>query len=427
MIDEVPVGNNQQCWNALSIEDTEPIPSLPWETTASCALVLNQAAAIHASGLHSIVLMEENDMSITIYEHQRGLLFRKGRLAKVLTPGRHHFTLGKVEILPIDKAIESRYSKVELLCGSELLKKWTTSVHVPDGSIVVHYVNGIYREVLRAGEYLFWNVAQEHEFKHFDLTQVDISEALPKAVLAKLPNDVVNCFVVPNEYKGVLSIDSSFSKILEPGIYYYWKEASVVQCALVDARKLQIDITGQEILTADRVSLRMNLTCSYRIVDFRRFKIEIGDFNNQLHVLVQLAIREFVGKMRFDEILENKDKISEFLLQSLKNQEAELFIEVLSAGVKDIILPGEIREIMNTVLVAEKRAQANVITRREEVASTRSLLNTAKMMEDNPVLMKLKELEYLERIFEHVGAITLNNNSDVTTQLLSLIQSQKKS
>ncbi len=184
---------------------------------------------------------------------------------------------------------------------------------------------------------------------------------------------------------------------------------------------------SQEILTADRVSLRMNLTCAYRIVDFRRFKIEIGDFNNQLHVLVQLAIREFVGKMRFDEILENKDKISEFLLQSLKNQEAELFIEVLSAGVKDIILPGEIREIMNTVLVAEKRAQANVITRREEVASTRSLLNTAKMMEDNPVLMKLKELEYLERIFEHVGAITLNNNSDVTTQLLSLIQSQKKS
>ena len=59
-------------------------------------------------------------------------------------------------------------------------------------------------------------------------------------------------------------------------------------------------------------------------------------------------------------------------------------MEIIDAGVKDIILPGEIRDIMNTVLIAEKRAQANVITRREEVASTRSLLNTAKLMEENP-------------------------------------------
>ena len=86
-------------------------------------------------------------------------------------------------------------------------------------------------------------------------------------------------------------------------------------------------------------------------------------------------------------------------------------MEFTDAGLKDIILPGEIRDIMNTVLVAEKNAQANVIARREEVASTRSLLNTAKLMEENATLYKLKELEYLEKICERVGNISVGGGN----------------
>ena len=96
-------------------------------------------------------------------------------------------------------------------------------------------------------------------------------------------------------------------------------------------------------------------------------------------------------------------------------------MEIIDAGVKDIILPGEIRDIMNTVLIAEKRAQANVITRREEVASTRSLLNTAKLMEENPTLYRLKELEHIERICENVGSLNLNGSGGVLSQLFALL------
>ncbi len=99
-----------------------------------------------------------------------------------------------------------------------------------------------------------------------------------------------------------------------------------------------------------------------------------------------------------------------------------MFVEIVEAGVKDIILPGEIREIMNTVLIAEKKAQANVISRREEVASTRSLLNTAKLMDENKTLYKLKELEYVERICENVGNITLNGSGDILAQLTSILR-----
>ena len=108
-------------------------------------------------------------------------------------------------------------------------------------------------------------------------------------------------------------------------------------------------------------------------------------------------------------------------LENDRTKEKDLFVEITDAGVKDIILPGEIREIMNTVLVAEKRAQANVITRREEVASTRSLLNTAKLMDENQTLYKLKELEYVERICENVGNISLNGNGNILSQLTAIL------
>ena len=113
-----------------------------------------------------------------------------------------------------------------------------------------------------------------------------------------------------------------------------------------------------------------------------------------------------------------------FVFEKLKSKEKELFVEFKDAGVKDIILPGEIRDIMNTVLIAEKKAQANVITRREEVASTRSLLNTAKLMDENKTLYKLKELEFLERICENVGNIEISGKGDVLTQLAEILQSK---
>lgn len=101
----------------------------------------------------------------------------------------------------------------------------------------------------------------------------------------------------------------------------------------------------------------------------------------------------------------------------LKGKEDMFCVNFLTAGIKDIILPGEIRDIMNSVLVAEKTAQANVISRREEVASTRSLLNTAKLMDENTTLYKLKELEYLERICGKVGEISVNGNAGIVEQL----------
>ena len=193
----------------------------------------------------------------------------------------------------------------------------------------------------------------------------------------------------------------------------------------MDVRSKQLQISGQEILTQDKVTLRINFVCKYRVLDHVRLLTEIQDFEEQLYTSAQLALREYIGKYKLDEILENKEKIAEAVFEKLAAYGEKLYLSVTEAGVKDIILPGDVREIMNTVLIAEKRAQANVIARREEVASTRSLLNTAKLMDENQTLFKLKEMEYMERICENVGNITLSGNGNIIARLGELLCAEK--
>ena len=132
---------------------------------------------------------------------------------------------------------------------------------------------------------------------------------------------------------------------------------------------------------------------------------------------MQLALREMVGALTLDELLSKKDNIGKEILQNTLNKEAELGLKLSDAGIRDVILTGEMKEIMNQVIIAEKKAQANSIMRREETASTRSMLNTAKLMEENEVLWKLKEMEYMEKIADKIGDITLSGNSNVVSQL----------
>lgn len=160
-------------------------------------------------------------------------------------------------------------------------------------------------------------------------------------------------------------------------------------------------------------------------MDIEKALLQNKDYERQLYILFQLALREYIAGLGFDELLEKKDALGTFILQAVSAPAAQLGITVTSFGIRDIILPGEMKEIMNQVLIAEKKAQSNIIMRREETASTRSLLNTAKLMEDNPMLFKLKEMEYVEKIAEKITNISVNGNGVLIDQLRQIFVPQK--
>jgi regulator of protease activity HflC (stomatin/prohibitin superfamily) len=220
-------------------------------------------------------------------------------------------------------------------------------------------------------------------------------------------------------------IDGKFSRVLEPGAYFFWKNAIAVSVLKADLRQQQMEVSGQEILTRDKAALRINFFAQYRIMDAVRALTETKEYEKQLYILVQLALREFVGTMTLDELLEKKESVSAYVLTAMQEKAYALGTMIMDCGVRDIILPGEMKEIMNQVLIAQKKAEANVIMRREETASTRSLLNTAKLMEENTMLFKLKEMEYVEKIADKISTISLSGGNSLVDQLKDIFVPRK--
>ena len=357
-----------------------------------------------------------------INENQKGFLFKNGKYMKLLDAGKYHLFGGReIEISSLDQPIACSKCALETLLADKSVAERVTVVEVGDEELALHYVSGKFSSVLRHGKHAFWSVVDQHEFKIVDISTPEVDASIPQYIFSKIPQTYYTKIEVAEYQKARLYFDQKLVRILDAGTYYFWRTSTKVDVSFVDTRLTQMNITGQEILTADKVTLRINFVCNYRVTDYVKILTEIDVFGEQMHVAAQLALREYVGKHKLDEILENKDQMTEFVFAKLKAREKDLFVEITDAGVKDIILPGEIRAIMNTVLAAENRAQANVITRREEVASTRSLLNTAKLMDENQTLYKLKELEYVERICENVGHISLNGSGDILSQLTAIL------
>ena len=275
-------------------------------------------------------------------------------------------------------------------------------------------------------ETLFWNVFEKNEFQIIDITKPWMEETLPRMYMELMPAKYYKKIVIKDGETGLLYFDNQFERQLETGTYFFWNYGRETSCKVFNLKLQQLEISGQEILTADKVGVRLNVICTYRITDPRRLVKLVENVGTQLYTHAQLILREYVGRFRLDELLEQKEEISRYVLEEMKKKQEDYCVEIVSAGIKDIILPGEIREIMNTVLLAEKRAQANVITRREEVASTRSLLNTARLMDENQTLFKLKEMEYLERICDKVGTISINGGKGVMEQLAELVGMERK-
>jgi regulator of protease activity HflC (stomatin/prohibitin superfamily) len=204
-------------------------------------------------------------------------------------------------------------------------------------------------------------------------------------------------------------------------MHAWWIFGRSFQTEVFDLRYSTMEVSGQDILSKDKVPLRLNLTAGYRITDPLKAKNGLSDITGYLYKELQFALRGAVGEKTLDALLEDKGTIDTSVADYIRQKTADYGIEVDSVGVKDIILPGEIKTILSKVVEAEKAAQANVVRRREETAATRSMLNTAKVMEDNPVALRLKELEVLERIAEKIEKIQVNGSLDsILTELIRI-------
>ena len=178
--------------------------------------------------------------------------------------------------------------------------------------------------------------------------------------------------------------DGELVEQLGAGLFVCWKGGSNVTWKSVDMREQIEDIQGQEILSADKVSLRVNLVVTHRVVDPLKAVTEVSDWVQALYREAQLALRTAVGGRTLERLLADKDEVSAEIANVIAPKAAAFGVTVSGVGLRDVILPGDMKTILNEVIIAQKQAEANLIRRREETAAARSQVNTAKLARGQP-------------------------------------------
>lgn len=368
---------------------------------------------------------------IVIGDSERGLLYRNRQFQAVLGAGVYRFVdpfnrvtvavhnIAKPEYVGADADV-----LIDRIDGPLAAQFSVADIGTEQVGLVLK--NGKLEDVLAPGtRKLYWKGLVQVEIQTVSLLgtlEIDAAVASRLRQLGVLAKVAVTVDV-PVESAGLLFVDSKLVRTLAPGAYAFWNFQKNVAAEVIELRVQSLEVSGQELLTRDKVSLRVNLAASLRVIDPVAARTKVTKFGDYLYRELQYGLRKAVSAKTLDELLGDKASLDADIFAYVRGRVSELGLEVLGVGVKDVILPGEMKDILNSVVQAEKAAQANVIRRREEANATRSLLNTARLIEESPTLMRLKELEALEKVTEKIDKLTVFGGLDgVLNQLVSLKQ-----
>ena len=357
---------------------------------------------------------------LAINNQEIGLTIKNNEVKNIYTKGNYWILFNKnIEKFDINEIIDSKFHS--MILENETLKEMVDFIEVLHNEVLIVYKNNQFHDSFYNKNIMIWKNSTQLKTMKFDLNSTDEIKNLSKREIDILKKSgAIRIISVSPYFEGILFKDNKFDQVVKAGDLYFYNNETKISVVTYDMRPQTIEISGQEILTKDKAQLRINFMVNYQIIDLIKAYQANKDFEKMIYQAIQLGLREFIGNMNFDELMSDKNSVSDYIMQKYQNQFAEIGLKLKETGMKDIILPGEIREIMNRVLIAEKTAQANSIMRREETASTRSLLNTAKLMEENETLWKLKEMEYIEKIADKVGEISISGGSNVLNELKTM-------
>jgi regulator of protease activity HflC (stomatin/prohibitin superfamily) len=255
--------------------------------------------------------------------------------------------------------------------------------------------------------------------------------------------------IIKPTHRGLWYQDGVVTRTLDPGRYVIPRYFNLgfyrrpkVEVVLVDVRERELTIKGQEILTADKVAIRVSIVVQFRVADPAAALHAVVNFEERLYSDVQLAARRSLATMTLEDILTNRTRLSDDILQDVKEAAGSYGVSILRADVKDLVFPGNLQEIMNRVLATERLSQAQLVEARTkaqvqgieaqaraeaqkleaesraeaaklaaqseaevqkvkteaEVQALRQRENAAKAYSTHPALLRLQELETLREL-----------------------------
>jgi regulator of protease activity HflC (stomatin/prohibitin superfamily) len=378
--------------------DTDPLPELTPELRA----------AIPATEL----------LAVTVDADHRGVLLRDGVPERALAPGFHAFwgpRLASFAWAVTEVAFAAPPAMLAVLP-----RDWFRTIELGTLERAVVFRDGKPVKFLRPGVHRVWTIDPTVDVRTYTVTDPapDMTDELRAVIPA---TELVEVHVKQFE-RGLKYVQGKYEGILEPGKHAFWTHAAArITTNVLDTRIQQLKVEGQELMTRDKVTLRLTLTAEYAPTDAATTVHAVADVKDALYLAVQLAAREYVAGVTLDELLDGRDALDRYLGNQVAPRAEAFGVRVHRVGVKDVILPGEMKTLLNKVIEAEKAAAANVILRREDAAATRNMANTAKVIAENPVLMRLKELETMKEIAEKIDELKLVLGAGDLKQLLPYV------
>jgi len=195
-------------------------------------------------------------------------------------------------------------------------------------------------------------------------------------------------FIVPEGYTGLFYRNGKFAKILEPGRHVRWGRTLATN--LQDVRKAAMLVAGQDVLTADNVSLKFSLLVTYQVLDPAKAAHETQNWSVELYNSAQLALRAVVGGVAVEALLSQRALIDAQLLPHVQTVAEKIGIRVFAVEVKDVMFPAELKRAFAEALKAKQEGLAALERARGETAALRNLANAARILEGNPALLNLR-------------------------------------
>ena len=361
-----------------------------------------------------------------IKQYERGLLFRDGDFVRPLGPGTYRIPIWRLtrDNIQVVNTLETKFEHplLEVLVRDVRLRDQLAVVDLTDTQRALVWKDGRLFALVGPGRHAFWTTPAQLTVETYDVNEFRFEHAKLQAVLAH-PDALrwLDGVQVEQTEDVLLYRDGVQIGRLAEGLHVFWKGTGKVRWKTADRREQVADVAGQEIITGDKVTLRVNLIVTWFVTDVVRAVNASQDYAQALYREAQLVLRAAVGTRTLDQLLADKESVGAEVRTALVPRAEQLGVTVKSVGLRDVILPGEMRALLNQVVAAQKEAEANLIKRREETAAARSQANTAKLLAESPQLQRLKELELLKDVLDGAHATFVLGQGDLTDQLRGLV------
>jgi len=360
-----------------------------------------------------------------IRQTDRGLLFYRDEFVGLIGPGQ--FTklnvFGHYRLEVVDRrSLWFIHPQLDQLIKQKAILSELGVIDLKDYERALVWIEGRFHAILPPGRYAYWLGVKEVRVEVIDARTPRFEHEQFDTITRGTGADrQLTVYTVEPEEVGVLFVQGKIVGTLTPGRHAFWTGLQAVKVSTFGTREAVLDIPGQEILTSDKVTLRLNAVVSYRIADPLKAITQIDDPQQSLYRETQLALRTVIGNRELDVLLADKEAVGQELAALVRQRAAGFGVAVEAIGIRDLILPGEMRELFNKVIEAHKAAEANLIARREETAALRHQANAAKMLAENPTLLRLRELETLEKVAAHGELKIILGEKGLTERVMNML------